>query len=107
MSMTEMPLAHTPSETNASPTPISIPSCPSFVPTEDELSRILPSSLHGPVAFRGWVPVSQPILIIHHLSSNRVHYIGLDGREYRFRPYAEFGGHVVPLGGSHGKFHRK
>lgn len=67
-------------------------------PTEDELARILPRSIQGAVTFHGWAPVQQPVMILKHVSSNRVLYLGMDGHEYRFRPHNEEGGALLQGG---------
>lgn len=70
----------------------------SIMPSEEELARLLPPSLNGPVTFHGWAPVPEPVLIVRHLATNRIAYIGLDGREYRFKPFPEGGGQLMPKG---------
>ena len=90
-----------PTTPSVSMPPVSQRSIP-FTPTEDDLARLLPPSLHGPVTFHGWAPIAQPILILRHLPSNRILYIGLDGREYRFKPFADYGGQVTS-GAPHGR----
>ena len=63
---------------------------------DDDLARLIQQRYQGTYTFRGWLPTSrQLIAIAKNIHTKHYLYLDLNGREYAFRPYAEFGGELI------------